>query len=221
MQTRSPDCRVSPTRGFTLIELLVTVTIVSVLAALVVPALTGALGKAKATSAVSGLRSVGIGIANYASDNELSLPGPLYTTISSRYRTGDVNQLATVVAPYMGYSPTNQWQAMPELLPQNWSASPEEAATRQVSTFISNVNDYDPEDVTKRPFGYPGSESYSATPLRMTQISQPDSLWLVKENPSSTSNGQGVYAAGQKRMFLFASGRVSLEDAGFSTRDNL
>lgn len=63
--------------GFTLVELLVTISILSILAALLLPALSR--GKAAAHKAVclSNLRQVGIALQTYAADNEDRIPfGP-------------------------------------------------------------------------------------------------------------------------------------------------
>ena len=58
----------SSQHGFSLVELLVTISIIAVLLALVLPALSSARGSARDVGCLSNLRQVGIGLAAYATD---------------------------------------------------------------------------------------------------------------------------------------------------------
>jgi prepilin-type N-terminal cleavage/methylation domain-containing protein len=63
-----------PARAFTLIELLVVVSIISILAAILLPALASAKEKGRGTRCVSNLREWGLAFNLYAADNNDFLP---------------------------------------------------------------------------------------------------------------------------------------------------
>ena len=77
IEVPSPKSEVRETRltsAFTLIELLVVISIISVLAALLLPALSRAKGSGQATVCLNNLHQIGIAMQVYVGDNNNKLP---------------------------------------------------------------------------------------------------------------------------------------------------
>src|SRR5215210_5676855 len=57
-------------RGFTIVELLIVIAIISFIAALLLPALSGAKNRGKGADCISRLKQIGIGFRLWGNDNE-------------------------------------------------------------------------------------------------------------------------------------------------------
>jgi prepilin-type N-terminal cleavage/methylation domain-containing protein/prepilin-type processing-associated H-X9-DG protein len=87
--------------GFTLIELLVVISIISVLAALLLPALGRAKESGRATACLSNLRQIGISLQLYVQDNNNHLP---FMRDKSLTTTNDLPPPDVVLTNYLGNS---------------------------------------------------------------------------------------------------------------------
>jgi prepilin-type N-terminal cleavage/methylation domain-containing protein len=87
--------------GFTLIELLVVITIICILAAIIMPAISKVKAAANQTQCLSNLRQIGAGIGLYAGDHDGYLPGPIWTEQCAWYYYGD-ETLPVLLTPYLG-----------------------------------------------------------------------------------------------------------------------
>src|SRR6185436_9716731 len=73
-RSRPPEGGTPNRMGFTLIELLVVIAIIAILAALLLPALSGARGKAQRIQCASQLKQLTAGIALFATDRDDMFP---------------------------------------------------------------------------------------------------------------------------------------------------
>ena len=84
-------------KSFTLIELLVVIAIIAILAAMLLPALNRARDQAHKTACINNLKTQGLGVAQYVSDNNIF---PYFNAIVDGFRRGFSSWKAQIL-PYI------------------------------------------------------------------------------------------------------------------------
>jgi prepilin-type N-terminal cleavage/methylation domain-containing protein len=96
MQAKHPE-----KRAFTLIELLVVIAIISILASMLLPALSRAKRSAQSVSCISNLHQIGIALTVYVQDNENHLP------VCAGYLPSQQPELPPITTTLFEGQPTN------------------------------------------------------------------------------------------------------------------
>jgi prepilin-type N-terminal cleavage/methylation domain-containing protein len=173
-QSTNNKSRRARCRAFTLIELLVVIAIIAILAAMLLPSLSSAKGKATRTSCLNNQRQLGIAMKMYVDDHERSYP-PRWDRVRWPGQTHYAFQnLKLLVCPNdSGKRAT-------------WGGPPEHPADSADRSYIYNGwNDY--MKVTLNTNDYRGyMAGANPVPIRESQISRPSDTVLFGEKMSDS-----------------------------------
>jgi prepilin-type N-terminal cleavage/methylation domain-containing protein len=174
--------------GFTLIELLVVITIIGILVALTVPALSKVQVMLRKTKTVNNMRQLGVAIITYAADHDDYLPGPTSQGLYNGYTKNTTSQISSMIAPYLGLPEQSTLAAgravvVPQLQdPGYLNFNPKASSSNP--HFVQKMA-YPPFTTPykgRRPFGVmEASDASLKLPLKMIQLSHVvrEQRWLL------------------------------------------
>ena len=191
-------------RSFTLIELLVVVAIISILAALLLPALSGAREKAKTAYCAGNLRQLGLVMNLYADDNgEKIMPFRLDTS------TPDVYFWQHTMMPYLGQKRISYngfddpwpWPSVP-YMSVFWCPA---ANVEFISYSVASDYQYQSTYVPKCSYGE-STPTYGSFPQKRSEVRRPSKFLLLMDG-RTVAVTEGAADAGYWDMFCSAGWR--------------
>jgi|ERR1051326_188463 prepilin-type N-terminal cleavage/methylation domain-containing protein len=198
-------------RAFTLLELLVVMAVIGVLTATIVPALSKAKQRSIQTGCLSNLKQVGIALQLYVSDNEDSLPGPVFSGARASYDKNSSTELIWYIADYLDapspstVSPNKPVVAEVFVCPGYLRYAPGLTSMQGRKCYLLNDNVGERGPVARvPPFGYPSFGEPASEPIATLKLSELEAYvspalayaitdvdWL-NINPSNTGWWQDV-----------------------------
>ena len=128
--------------AFTLLEPLVVLVVIAVLAAMVLPVVGTMRGKSDEAAAVRQMSQIGVALAQYTSEHDGQLPGPLWPgqipAINPGLPSNNMGRLATRLAKYLETDPETR-QLVPAFIPPAYKRTMPEAALEDARTYVINM----------------------------------------------------------------------------------
>jgi hypothetical protein len=142
---------------------------------------------------VSNLRQMGLAIRNYCNDHADTLPGPVYTAVTSTYVAPDT-YLTGILADYLGGEPSSSTPRVlkialcpaykravtPSTWPQGWAYYSAYALMKDDTT----TPIYDGSGQLISPWGRRGGSGINAQPIKLTTLAtyvSPSKAWAIQD----------------------------------------
>lgn len=195
--------------AFTLVELLVVIAIISILAALLFPALAKGRSAAKGVACMSNLNQFGIVLVQYRTDNGGKLPPSGYFGIPPYYNR-DLRHIQNQLRSYMNLPESSTWStsiALMEYSPTFSCPAYKGAKGGKCYELRGTIPD---NGTTIRPFGLIAGANGAIATQPMLHNAVPAKEWAMKDDVSwdtATPPNHDTY-----RNALFFDGRVGTLD---------
>lgn len=206
-----------PPRGFTIVELLVVIAIVGILVAISTGIMMNAGKSGDRVAAVQQLRQIGLGIQTYTTDNDGTLPGPLWPGQMPIYDPDRAGRLAGELAPYFDLDADAGVQLVREMVPPAFRREMEVSIEAQPRTFVANLV-WEVNDITYTPLGDARDDS---PPMKAAALPpNANNFWILsdadQQHPEVGSapwsgNTPAEPVHGNQRATLYLDGRAAMQ----------